>query len=135
MVALRSLLNVFACGKVSSPRLYRLKDNLQLFCVAEFIGRWTIYIFIVEDFSKNRIFFFNQESKRAKTRLVQRFCFQLKNYYEDCLNIWIIYNYHSVNFQYCASNCISYIGSIWFRRKTAKFWTDPPRIWRTLKLS
>ena len=25
VVALRSLLNVFACGQVSSPRLYRLK--------------------------------------------------------------------------------------------------------------
>ena len=28
VVALRSFLNVFACGQVSSPRLYRLKENV-----------------------------------------------------------------------------------------------------------
>ena len=30
VVALRSLLNVFACGQVSSPRLYRLITDLSL---------------------------------------------------------------------------------------------------------
>ena len=33
MVALRLLLNVFACGQVSNPRLYRLTHDLILNCV------------------------------------------------------------------------------------------------------
>ena len=37
VVALRSLLNVFACGQVSSPRLYRLihdQNNVYIFCLS-----------------------------------------------------------------------------------------------------
>ena len=40
VVALRSILNVFACGQVSSPRLYRLKTGfLGLFKACFFIVR------------------------------------------------------------------------------------------------
>ena len=47
VVALRSLLNLFACGQVSSPRLYRLRSNLTFGVI---FGKFEIFGHFVSTF-------------------------------------------------------------------------------------